>query len=143
MAMKKVEPQRNGLDKEFEELKAIVESAYESAVDMMEAERLAARFLSAQMQIASELAKVDLDARMRKSGVKAVRAEVYKTEMAKYDKKPSDSVLEAEVNSSEIVRAEQDAFDKVDSRNEILNIYLGIFKDAHIFFRTVSKGKFD
>ncbi len=135
--------QKVSLDKEFEQLRMVVESAYDNAVTIDEAEKLASRFLSVQLKIAEKLSSLDLDSRMRKSGVKAKRAEVYQSECSKYEKKPSDSVLEAAIEVNPEVREEQKLFDEADSRKESLETYLGIFKDAHIFFRGIAKGRFE
>ncbi len=127
----------------IEECTKIIEQAYTEGVTSDSAEKHAAQFLHAQILISDELKAVDLDARMRKSGVKAIRAAVYLDEVKKNEKKPSDTLLEAVVNSTKIVQDEQTALDVAEvSRNELEN-YLSIFKDAHIYMRSLAKGKFD
>lgn len=130
-------------DEEFSELQGILHQAYEGSVTIEDAERYAALFLETQMKIATRLQRADLDARMRKSGVKATRAKVFQAECAKSDKKPSDSVLEAAIEVSEEVRTEQQNYDNADSTREMLQTYLGIFREAHIYFRGISKGRYE
>ena len=127
----------------FEEVQALVDRAYDEEITMQEAEKLATRLLSVQMTIAKELATVKLDARMRKSGVKAVKAVAYLDEVKKHDKKPSDSYLEHVVNTNENVNKEQDAFDAADVNAETLETLLSVFKEAHIHFRSISRGAYN
>lgn len=133
----------NNIVQECEALKGIVARAYQEPILMDEAERLAARFLNAQMLIAEELRTSDLDARMRKNGLKAVKASVYMAAATAGEKKPSEGFLENLVTKDSVVQREQDAYDRADSYKESLTIYLGIFKDAHIYFRGIAKGRYD
>jgi hypothetical protein len=125
-----------------EELQVAVTEAYESGVTMERAEAMAARMLGAQLTIAAALATADLNARMRKNGVKAIKASVYMQEIARYDKKPSEGFLEQAVNAEKLVTDEADAYEKADATKEELQSYFGIFKDAHIYFRGIAKGSF-
>lgn len=127
----------------FEELTADIKNAYESSPTIEEAEKLAAKFLHAQLLVSSELKMLDLDARMKKSGNKAIRAVVYLNEVKQADKKPSDTMLQMIVDDSQIARDAQDELDVAEvKRNEYEN-YLSVFKEAHIFFRGIAKGRFD
>ncbi len=128
---------------EFGELSTDVQRAYEEGVTVEEAERLAAKFLVAQMNVAAELASVDLDSRMKKNGVKALKSAVYMAAATAGEKKPSEGFLENHVNMSDLVQGEQNSYDAADARKESLGIYLSIFKDAHIYFRGVAKGRFE
>lgn len=128
---------------EYAELTDIIKTAYESGVTLEEAERLAARFLHAQISVAEELRVADLDARMRKNGLKAVKSAVRTEEVKKHEKKPTEGALEDVVNMNELVSGEQEAFDVAEVERDRLQNYLSIFKDAHIFFRGVSKGRFE
>ena len=130
-------------ENEFSELKAIVEKAYAEGTTLEEAERLAAHFLGAQMRVAEELAQIDLDSRMKKSGLKAIKAAVYMEAVSKADKKPAEGWLENHVALNELVGEAQTSFDTADSRKVSLEVYLGIFKDAHIYFRGIAKGRFE
>lgn len=121
------------------ELEKIIQNAYESGTTIEEAERLAARFLHAQLQVSTELSKASLDARMRKSGLKAVRAAVYLEEATKGDKKPSDVMLDALVNRHEVVQSEQDEFDKAEVKTAELERLYSIYGNAHVYFRQVSR----
>ncbi len=128
---------------QFEELVEIVKAAYVTGTTMEEAERHAARFLEAQLSIASNLATLDLSARMKKNGMKAARAQCYITECSATEKKPSDTFLEQKVQLDPFVCKAVDLFETADARRENLAIYLGIFKDAHVFFRGIAKGVYN
>jgi hypothetical protein len=131
------------MEKLIEELTKDIKSAYEQGVTMEEAERLAAKFLHAQIQLGAALKNADLDARMRKNGLKAVKAAVYLEEAKKGDKKPSDVMLGSLVDSNELVLGEQNGFDTAEVyRNELDNM-LNVARDAHIFMRGIAKGRFE
>jgi hypothetical protein len=89
---------------EFSELEKDIQNAYEGNVTIEEAERLAAKFLGAQMQVAAKLMKADLDARMKKSGLKAVKGTRYLEEAAKGEKKPSDVLIGAVLDTDKLVQ---------------------------------------
>lgn len=125
------------------ELAEIIKNAYESAVTLQEAEKYAAMFLYAQIQTAEELKNADLDARMRKNGLKAVKSAIRMEEVRKHEKKPTEGALEDAVNTNEIVEGEQRAFDEAEVSRDLLQNYYNIYKDAHIYFRGVSRGKFE
>ncbi len=120
-------------------LEAKIQAAYEESITIEEAEKLAAEFLHAQLRVAEALRVASLDARMRKQGVKAIRAAMYLEEVRKTEKKPSDVMLDALVTSNEIVGGEQTAFDTAEVEAEALQNYLRIFEAAHVFFRQISK----
>lgn len=120
-----------------------IRDSYESGVTLDEAEKLAGEFLYAQIQVSVELKKADLSSRMRKSGLRAIRAAIYMEAATKDPKKPSDVMLEQMVNLNDIVQGEQTGFDEAESELDELERYYNIFREAHIFFRGVSKGKFE
>lgn len=126
-----------------EELTGHIKSASEANVTMQYAETLAARFLFGQIQIAEALEHYDLDSRMKKNGLKAVKAAVYLENASKGDKKPSDVLLNAIVDRDDIVVGEQNRFDEAEVNKLALERYFGIFKDAHIYFRGIAKGRFE
>jgi len=127
----------------YKELEEEIQKSYESSITMQEAEKLAAKFLYAQMQVANELKNVDLDSRMRKSGVKAVRSAIYMKLATATDKKPSDVMLQSQVDLDEIVQKEQDELNKAEVEKELLERYLSIFKDSHVYYRQISKGSYE
>lgn len=119
-----------------------IKDSYESGVTAEAAERLAGEFLHAQLVVAEELRQADLDSRMRKSGVKAVRAIIYMEAATKSEKKPSDVLLEHHVNSNELVILEQKLYDEAEVHHIALENYYNIFREAHIFFRGIARGNF-
>lgn len=127
----------------FADLELIIVGAYESSPTIEESERNAARFLQAQLAVSDQLKALDLDARMRKTGLKAIKSAVRSAEIAKHDKKPTEGALEDAVNLNEEVQAEQDALDKAEVERDGLERYYNVFKDAHIYFRGIAKGRFE
>lgn len=125
------------------ELKDILEKAYEHGLTFQEAEKVASQTLSLRIALADELRAVDLDAKMKKHGVKAVRAAVYMEEIKKHEKKPAEAYLDNAVNLSPLVEQEERAYATAQVNCDHLVTYLDIMKDAHIFFRTVAKGNFE
>jgi hypothetical protein len=124
------------------DLEEKIKQSYESGVTVSEAEKLAGEFLSAQIQVSEELKVLDLDSRMRKSGVKAVRAAIYMEAATKDAKKPSDVMLDAMVNMNPVVQKEQDELDRAEVSRDALERYYNIFQNAHIFYRGIAKGNF-
>lgn len=132
-------------EKLCKQLESKIVAAYEEGVTLEVAERLAGEFLFAQLQVSAQLKTASLDSRMRKSGVKAVRAAIY-LESAKPGadgKKPTEAALTALLDSNELVNGEQTAFDEAEVAAEELERYYNIFQNAHIYFRGIAKGKFE
>ncbi len=130
------------MKKQLQELEQILVQAYEGETTLAEAERLAARFLVAQMQISGVLRKASLDARMRKTGTKALRAAVYLEIVQKADKKPSEAQISATVDSEGLITTEQNAYDAAEVEAENLKRYYDIFTNAHIYMRSLARGSF-
>jgi hypothetical protein len=128
---------------EFDELENDIKSAYEGNVTVEDAEKLAAKFLGAMFRLSSQLAAADLDSRMRKTGVKAIRAAIYLEEATRNEKKPSDVMLSAVVDKSKLVQDEQNLFDTTEVERDNLERYYNIFKEAHLYFRALAKGRFE
>ena len=126
-----------------ESLSNKIVNAYEGNITIDDAEKLAAEFLYAQMRVSAELKKHDLDARMRKSGLKAVKAAVYTEACSKADKKPTESMLEHMINMHELVSNEQNELDKAEVDRDGLERYYNVFREAHLYFRGIAKGRFE
>lgn len=120
-----------------------IESSYTEGVTMEQAEKLAGQFLQAQMQVSVELKKSDLDSRMRKSGLKAVKAAVYMEVCNKSEKKPTEGALEHMINMNGLVSEEQNALDSAEVIRDELERYYNIFINAHIYYRGIAKGNFN
>lgn len=124
-------------------LETKIQATYEEGVTMETAERLAAEFLGAMMKVSAELKNLDLDARMRKSGVKAVRASVYLEIVQKNEKKPTETQIASMIDTDKLVSQEQDGLDKAEVERDDLKRYYDIFQNAHVFYRGVAKGNFN
>lgn len=113
---------------------------YEQGLTLEDAEKLAAEFLYANLRVSEELKRASLNARMRKSGMKALRASLYLAEVSKTDKKPADSLLTATLDANSVIQAEQDKLDEAEVEREELERIYDVFNNAHIFTRGVSRG---
>lgn len=123
-----------------ERLSEEIKNSYEESITMEQAEKLAGKFLHAQIAVSNALRDADLDARMKKSGVKAIKAAIYHEEVSKADKKPSDTFLQNIIDLNETTKQEQDLLDSAEVERDLLHNYLTIFKDAHVHFRQISRG---
>jgi hypothetical protein len=121
------------------ELEGVLHKAYEETPTIEDAEKFAARFLEAQLILANELAVVDLDARMRKAGTKRVKAAIYTDAVAKSEKKPTEAQLAALVDMNELVEGEQTGLDAAEVERELIQNYMNIFREGHVYMRQLSK----
>jgi hypothetical protein len=119
-----------------------IQESYEQGITLESAERLASEFLFALMQVSTELKKADLNARMRKAGVKAIRGAIYHDIVSKADKKPTEGAIEHQLNTDELVRGEQSQLDEAEVDKAELERHYEIFNNAHIHFRGIAKGSF-
>ncbi len=133
----------NDIKAECEALHKIITSAYEEGVTLPEAEKLAARFLGAQMMISEALAVEDLNARMSKNGYKTMRAKVYLDTVQASDKKPTEAQIAAQIDTDSSVATAQNVYERSESRAEALQRYFEIFRDGHIYMRGIAKGKYE
>lgn len=123
-----------------QQLELKIQNAYTEGISLENAERLSGEFLYAQMQVSNELKKSDLNARMRKSGVKAIRAAIYLQEITGKEKKPTEAQLTAILDSDITVSSEQQSFDEAEVDRASLERYYDIFVQAHVYFRQLAKG---
>lgn len=120
-----------------------IQKSYEETSTLEEAEKLAAKFLHAEVLLAQEYKNADLDARMKKSGLKSIKAAVYMEAATAQDKKPSDAFLQNVVDMSALVAKAQSDLDSAEVNLEYVKNYFSIFKEAHIHFRGIAKGRFE
>lgn len=128
---------------DYKDLEDEIIKVYTEGVTLDEAEKLAAKFLAAQISVSQDLQKADLDSRMRKTGVKSIRAAVYLNIVQNSEKKPTESQIEHSINIDEIVNKEQESFDAAETSKAELERLFDIFSNAHIFFRGLAKGRFE
>jgi hypothetical protein len=126
-----------------QELEAKIQQSYQEGVTLEQAEKLAGEFLFAQLKVSDELKTADLDSRMRKSGVKAIRASIYLDIVEKSDKKPTETAIGSMIDIDPLVNKEQNSFDKAEVDRNQLERYYDIFSNAHVHFRTIAKARFD
>lgn len=133
----------SNFDKLCKVLELEIQDSYVDGVTLEKAEKLAGQFLHAQMHVSAELKKADLSARMHKSGIKAVRAAFYLEVCSKSEKKPTETALEHMLAVDAVIQKEQDALDTAEVEKAELDRYYNIFREAHIHFRGIAKGKFE
>lgn len=126
-----------------QELEALIEHTYISGVTQLEAESLAARFLHAQMVVSAELKKSDLDSRMKKTGFKSVKAAIYANLKSDTSVKHTVDSLDHAINLNEVVQVEAGLLDTAEVERDELIRYYNIFREAHIYYRGVGKGKYE
>jgi hypothetical protein len=126
-----------------ESLEGKIQDSYTTGVTLEEAEKLAGEFLHALIKVSSELKNRDLDARMKKSGVKSIRAAIYLDILQKNEKKPTEAAIGALIDSDKIVLGEQTSLDQAEVDRDELERYYSIFQNAHIFYRGIARGKFE
>lgn len=129
-------------DEYCQSLEDKITDAYTNGVTLEEAERLAGEFLIAQMKTSRELKNSDLNARMRKSGLKAAKATAYREQANKGDKRPTEAAIAAAIDLDALVATEQDGFDTAEVSKSELERYFNVFQNAHIFYRGIAKGSF-
>lgn len=122
------------------EIEIQISDSYTSGISMVEAESLAAKMLYAQLAVSDELKKLDLDARMKRAGLKSIKAAVYSNACSVEGKRPTEAALENIVVSNPAVLKAQQALDEAEVERDSFERYLGIFKECHVFYRLVSKG---
>ncbi len=120
-----------------------IKASYEEGVTLDQAEKLAAEFLHAQLLVSGELKKQDLDARMKKTGVKAVRAAIYTQAKSDTTLKLTEAGVSALIDVHEVVQSEQNGLDKAEVERDELDRIFSIFREGHIYFRGIAKGKFE
>lgn len=122
------------------ELENEIINTYSSSITLEEAEKLSGKFLHAQLVVSRELKNADLDSRMRKSGVKAVKAAIYLETVSKSEKKPTEAQIEHIINQTPLVTSEQQLLDEAEVLKADLERYYNIFQQAHVYFRQISRG---
>lgn len=129
---------------DLKNLEQKIQDSYEKGTTPEEAERLAAEFLHAQLRLAEEIKNRDLESRMRKSGLKAIRSALYTkiTAVGEGSKKPTEAAIDAMITSESVVQSEQDELDKSEVERDRLERYYDIFVNGHIFYRGIAKGKY-
>ncbi len=127
----------------FDQLIEKIKKSYEEGVTVEEAERLAGEFLYSMVKLGEELRQVDLDSRMKKSGLKAVKAAVYLEACTSSEKKPTEATLTALIDTNPLVQKEQDALDTAEVKRDELKNLLSVMHEAHIHYRSVAKGSFN
>jgi len=125
-----------------QQLETKIQNAYTEGVTLEDAEKLAGEFLYVMLKVSEELKNASLDARMKKTGVKAVRAAIYLDVVQKNEKKPTEAAIAAMVDTNEVVQNEQVGFDTAEVNAEELERYYQIFREAHVWARGIAKGNY-
>lgn len=127
----------------YEYIRQLVQEAYNCPPDLREAEKIATRFVGSMLDVSMDLQKADLNARMRRTGLKAIKAAVYMKNATATDKKPSDVMLNAQVDQDKLVIDEQNAYDEAEVAADYLRNLYNTLKEAHVHFRGISKARYE
>lgn len=130
-------------EKLCQQLEAKIQSAFETGISLEDAEKLSSEFLYANLMLSSELKKIALDARMRKAGVKSIRAAIYLDIVQKSDKKPTEAQITAMIDTDPLVTGEQSSYDDAEVNAEHLERIYRTFENAHILYRKISGGRME
>lgn len=120
-----------------------ISNSYTDGISTEQAERLAGEFLSAMLKVSDEIKVQALDARMKKSGLKAIRAAIYLDIIQKADKRPTEAHTSAMIDSDKIVLEEQRRLDEAEVTVDQLERCYSIFSNAHIHYRGIAKGRIE
>jgi hypothetical protein len=115
----------------------MLQMAADNIVDPGTAKKTAAEFLSAQMKISEAVHAADFDARKAKIKLKAVKARVYMEAVSGADKKPTEAMLVAIVDSNQEVVDAQIEFDGFEVDCDLLGHYLHTMQESHVYFRSL------
>lgn len=119
-----------------------IQETYESGITLDQAERFASELLGGMLGVSTELSRKDLDARMKKTAIKALRAALYENACKGHEKKPTEGTLTALLDSNELIIGEQNRLDEAEVEVLELKRTYDIFNNAHVHYRNVSKGAF-
>lgn len=127
----------------YKSLEQKIIKAYTEGTNLVDAESLAAEFLEAQIKVSEELKEESIRHRMLKADLKERAASVLYAAATAGDKKPSDSILQALVDKDPGVKeAYQVHIVAEEHANELERLY-NIFRESHVYFRGISRGKFE
>jgi hypothetical protein len=122
--------------------------AHSKKYDAVQAELTAALILEAQKELSEFLADAELISKERKAEVERVEAEQYflyknKREGLGGESKITDTALNRMVAKDKLVlMAKKEQYEAESDFSKYKNLF-GMLKDAHVFFRGLSKGKND
>ena len=131
-----------GLRRFCDELENKIKDSYINSVTMAQAESLAGELLIAMTTISAALRDSDLDARMRKSGVKALRGNKYGEIVAASEKKPTVDEMDHMLNTDSMLIEAQNELDTAEVDTKELDRYYDICREAHIHYRGIAKANF-
>jgi len=127
----------------YKTLEQKIIKSYTEGTNLVDAESLAAEFLAAQIQISEEVKEESIRHRMLKADLKEKAAAVLYNAATAGDKKPSDSILQALVDKDPGVKEAYQVHVVSEERaNELERLY-NIFRESHIYYRAIGKGRFD
>lgn len=124
----------------YKDLEQEIINSYTEGVTLDQAEKLAGRFLHAQLSVSHDLSVSGLDARMRKTGVKAVKAGIYLDICQKSEKKPTEAQIEAQIQTNPLVQTQQNELDAAEVQAQDLERLYNVFQQAHVYYRQMSRG---
>lgn len=123
----------------YDKLTFEIQKSEEQSITINEAERNAALSLAAMVELSAWLKIEDKNRRMRKSGLKAIKAAIRLEAVQKQEKKPTEGALEDLVNVNPDYRAAEELYDDAEATVAELDRQFDISRESHLYFRTISK----
>lgn len=130
----------------YQELRADLKLVSDEGVSLEDAERLAAKFADALLELGGmdgHIQRAVLDAKLKKGSYKTFRAKVYLDTVNASEKKPTETMIESIILTNADVSKAEDAYHKAEEYAESLKRTYDVFRDVHIYFRGVAKGAFN
>lgn len=127
------------MKKLIEKLQARIQEVYEDGVTVTKSEDITHELADAEFKLVTMITPLDMDVRMRKHGVKQIRAAVYLDIIKNSEKKPTESQLAAMVDSDALVTEAQNSYDEAESLLAEAERLLDAVHNSQVVFRTLMK----
>lgn len=129
------------LEQKITDLNNELRAVYEDKYEQDRAERTAAGFLSAQMDLAYFISSAELHSKQMKSELEFVSADAYFQLKSKATGKVTEASLQQELHKHPDVVKARENLNKAESEIKKWNLLFSSLKEGHIFFRGIGKGK--
>lgn len=131
------------VEKMIQDIAKELREAHSFKYDVEKAERTAAQCLEAQRLLAEFLSEAEIFSKERKLEVERLSGEKWFYHKANYEGKTTEATLEALVAKDEdVVAAKKEQYKSEADYRKWLNL-LNVLKEAHLYYRNLSRGKND
>jgi hypothetical protein len=123
----------------IEQLQKRVSEVYENGTTVSQSEEITHELADAEFKLVTMITPLDLDARMRRHGVKQIRAAVYLDIIKNSEKKPTEAQIAAMVDSDSLVSDAQKGYDGAEAALAEAERLLDAVHNSQVVFRTLMK----